>query len=218
MQFKNVISKNSVSRIGGVTTGTQRTDLTVDIEKQTLADVQTWIVGTTRDEVKQQMQNNNPPQNFLVDNRTGKAVERATKKVEVFFDQSVSVKRAMALVEFELWKSIYKLTKLRTGNLADMDMGWHWYFYESRTDKVGKIVTKGSDINMRKGATLAYISRTPYAFYVWNERRFTEDAVNKLKRKQPFKPFSIWANASEKFKGRALNRKGLSPMIVIRLK
>jgi hypothetical protein len=107
--------------------GTQRIPVSLEISKQTKADLHSMLVGITREETAQQIKLGNPPQVVEVDNRTNKPVDQVDKKVVVLFGTQLAA-AAMRMIEIELRQAIGRSTTPRSGKLGNVGVTWHWRY------------------------------------------------------------------------------------------
>jgi hypothetical protein len=130
-----VVPRSRVYTLGGAAVQREQTDLTVDVQRQSLADVQHMLREIARIEVREQDAAGNPPSLVLVDNTRARMIGGAERRVEVQFGV-FGVQRAMAEVERLLHKHIRRLIydtpapasgRQRTGALGERS-SWEWWY------------------------------------------------------------------------------------------
>jgi hypothetical protein len=121
-----VILPTRTVNIGGQQRTTRQT-LTAEIQKQTLADLHSMLVGIATEDTAQQEKLGNPPQLVEVDNRTNKPLDQAVAKIVVLFG-TVLARAAMRMVETELRQAISRSTYARSGRLQDVAGSWEWRY------------------------------------------------------------------------------------------
>lgn len=84
-------------------------------------DVQTVLRYVAAEELRQQLDVNNPPTSLLVDNRSRKPIDEAEKRVQMFFADIPTVREAV----YEAWNQVVALTRIRTGRAVSAYQLWY---------------------------------------------------------------------------------------------
>ncbi|RLC00596.1 MAG: hypothetical protein DRH90_18140 [Deltaproteobacteria bacterium] len=215
-----VIPKRRVVKVGGVAVGSKDT-LNVEMEKQSLSDIQYLLKEITYEDTEQQIRLDNPPTRVAVDNRENKPVSQAEWKTEVQFGQIID-HIMIRTVQRELINAIRRTTQERTGALQDIH-NWEWVYY-SKKGKRGVKVNPFKIEALPSGARLVLrpTSKIPYASWanMWVAKQGTDftpsrgknkgvtrtrnegfmaQAIAKFKRSQFAKSYTMWVSFSKKY-------------------
>lgn len=157
-----VIPKTRTVNVGGGEALRRTFNLSDDIRAQSIKDVQSMIIGITREQVGIQMRLQNPPQVAEVDNRTNKPLEEVKSKSVVLFGVALAA-AAMRLVESELRQAINRSTRIRSGKLQDVGGAWQWRFV--RKGGASSVVSSASGPpSFQRGDRLVLVpAHVPYA-------------------------------------------------------
>ena len=110
---------------GGAISGTR---ITKEMQVQSEADLHSMLVGITREDTQQQIGLGNPPQIAEVDDRTGKPVDQAERKVVVLFGNVLARSAMCAWSRPSCAKAISRSTTTRTGRLMNIGASWEWRY------------------------------------------------------------------------------------------
>lgn len=124
--FPLVIPKTRTIRLGEGGGTLTREQFGLEVQKQSIADIQAYMHDLTVDDTQQQIDIGNPPQLVTVDGRTDKRIEDIQRSAVVIFGNTLP-KEAMLLVVRELQRAIAHLDLRDTGALQDMN-NWQWVF------------------------------------------------------------------------------------------
>jgi len=158
--YPTVIAPTRTTTLGGQQFG--REALTVEIEKQSLADVRRLIRNTTAEQSAIQIRLGNPPSVVEVDGRTNKGVDDVQRKTVVLYG-TLLAQVAMRLVEMELAQAIDASTTAHSGRLRATIGTWQWLFVPK--GGAARPVTSGARLpSFAAGDMLVLMPRAvPYA-------------------------------------------------------
>jgi hypothetical protein len=137
--YPNVIPKTRTYTLGGQQFARQT--LPVEMQAQSVADIQAMIRNITGEQTAIQIALGNPPQFLEVDGRTGKRVDDVNKRTVVLYGVLFAA-TAMRQVELELAQAITQSTMAHSGRLGNVGASWQWIFVPKRG--TARPITSGS--------------------------------------------------------------------------
>ena len=139
-----VVQTNKTVNLGVGGKG-QADTFSVDMSKQSLADIHHMLRGITFNEIEQQERLNNPATRLVVDNREGNQLRYAKRKTETQFGSALD-KLMIRSIEHSLMAEIRKATSKSRGswnrdnrNAMGVISNWEWIFVEDRNSQGKKV-------------------------------------------------------------------------------
>lgn len=86
-----------------------------------LQDALTALRAIAVEEILDQIDKDNPPTSILVDGRAGKSINEATKRVQVFFADVPTIRKAV----YDCWNAVQAHTRVFTGRAAASYQLWY---------------------------------------------------------------------------------------------
>lgn len=175
-----VVQRRRAVRMGGVTVG-DRDTLQLDMEKQSLSDIQHMLKAITIQEVEQQERMGNEASRLAVDSREGKPIANAERRTEVQFGAYITI-RVLHRIKQALLEQIRSEISDRAGKwtastrvlrAAASSTTWQWYYVEP-DGKHGRRFRPGELKNMPYGSKVVLRPRVPDIEYenmlaLWRE-------------------------------------------------
>jgi len=140
-KYPLVIPKTRSTKVGGV--GVSRDTFSLDVTKQSLADVRNYAKQILQEVTEQQVRLGNAPERVLIDNDPLRRLDDLLFRGEVLFG-SVVQGLLLNAVEVELAKAITSTYSLSdSGQLANIKSNWQWTLVRAG---IASTVSAGSDI------------------------------------------------------------------------
>jgi len=150
-----------------------RESLTLDLGKQTLSDIQFVLTEIAVQETRGQIKADNPPSRVVIDNREGKPLEFAERKIEIDYGEFLD-KLMIQQIERSVLASV-RSSGLTSAGTATGEPGkgfafiasksdWRWLYIETPGTTAKPITNPAQTLGaMAVGSTLIYMPKSEYA-------------------------------------------------------